>query len=68
MEQFDGDTCFPNTAAIQDIAGVNPEDIIAGSFINSVWKVPYFAILDYDSKTNHKRVVVAIRGTLSLQV
>lgn len=46
------------------MAGVFPEDIIAASFINSVWKVPYYAA--YDSK--EKRLIVAVRGTLSLQV
>lgn len=64
LEQFDGDTCFPNTTVIQDITGVFPENIITASFVNSVWKVPYYAA--YDS--HNKRLVIALRGTLSLQV
>ncbi len=64
LEHFEGDTCYPNTAAIQEIAGVYPEEIITASFINSVYKVPYYAAYDLDNK----RLVVAIRGTLSLQV
>ena len=68
LEQFDGDTCFPNSAAIRDIAGVRPENLIHGSFINCVCRVPFYVAEDWDPQTGKTRVIVAIRGTLSLQV
>jgi hypothetical protein len=48
---------------------VRPEDIIAASFINCISKVPFYVAQDvYDTERGHKRVIIAIRGTLSLEV
>lgn len=65
IQQFDGDTGFPNLAAIKAIAGVEGEDIIDASFINDVHIVPFYVAVD--RQDGRKDLVIAIRGTLSIK-
>ena len=65
-QRFDGDTCFPNLAAIKAIAGVEEEDIIDASFINSVHIVPFYVAID--ERHGYKDLIIAVRGTLSIKV
>ena len=66
MQQFDGDTGFPNPAAIKTIAGVPEEDIIDASFVNSIHIVPFYVALD--NREGRKDLVIAVRGTFSIKV
>ena len=66
IQQFDGDTGFPNLAAIKAIAGVEGEDIIDASFINDVHIVPFYVAVD--RQDGRKDLVIVIRGTLSIKV
>lgn len=64
--QFDGNTCFPNQAAIQAMTGIEVEDIVTASFVNLVHIVPFYVIkIDNDGR---KELIIAIRGTLSIKV
>lgn len=66
LQQFDGDTGFPNLAAIKAIAGIEEEDIIDASFINSVLIVPFYVAVD--RRDGREDLVIAVRGTLSIKV
>ncbi len=66
IQQFDGDTGFPNLAAIKTIAGVEGEDIIDASFVNGVHIVPFYVAVD--RREGREDLVIAIRGTLSIKV
>ena len=66
IQQFDGDTGFPNSAAIKAIAGVEEEDIIDASFINSVHIVPFYVAID--RRNSCEDLVIAVRGTFSIKV
>lgn len=67
LHQFDGDTGYPNPAAIKAIAGVPEDYIIDASFVNSVHIVPFYVALDHVD-TNRKEVIIAVRGTFSIKV
>ena len=66
IQQFDGDTCYPNPAAIKAIAGVPEEDIIDASFVNSVHIVPFYVARD--NTDGRKDLIIAVRGTFSIKV
>nr|XP_027221263.1 sn1-specific diacylglycerol lipase beta-like isoform X2 [Penaeus vannamei] len=55
--------CLCNTAALKAITGLDQESISYITFHNKIYEVPFFVAID--DETEH--VVVAIRGTLSLQ-
>eukprot|EP00126_Sphaerothecum_destruens_P015843 Sdes_comp9908_c0_seq1m1449 len=59
-----GDNCFRcNYAALKLQTGLKDDDILFSTFENEIFKSPYYIALDHDKK----RVVIAIRGTLSLE-
>lgn len=61
---IEGDNCLGcETAAIRaSLPHVDDESIVHISFTNRLTEVPYFVAADH----RHKKIVVAIRGTLSL--
>lgn len=52
-----------NTAVIKMVTGLKNEDIVYVSFENKLFQVPFYIALDHKEKV----IVVAIRGTLSLE-
>eukprot|EP00529_Nitzschia_sp_RCC80_P001868 CAMPEP_0113440922 /NCGR_PEP_ID=MMETSP0014_2-20120614/810_1 /TAXON_ID=2857 /ORGANISM="Nitzschia sp." /LENGTH=878 /DNA_ID=CAMNT_0000331737 /DNA_START=104 /DNA_END=2740 /DNA_ORIENTATION=+ /assembly_acc=CAM_ASM_000159 len=52
-----------HTAALKAISGCRGSDLVYASYYDSAEKLPYCILLDHDWKT----VVVAIRGTLTLE-
>ncbi|XP_066966714.1 diacylglycerol lipase-beta-like isoform X3 [Macrobrachium rosenbergii] len=55
--------CMCHTAALKTITGLTEENITYITFHNKIYEVPFFVAIDDDTGN----VVVAIRGTLSLQ-
>lgn len=55
--------CMCNTAAFRKTTGVAHDDIVYASFQNGICEIPFYVVIDRTTKS----VVVAIRGTLSLQ-
>lgn len=53
----------PHMVAFQEISGLDAEDIIFASFKESIVVLPYVVALDHEWKS----VVIAIRGTLSME-
>jgi hypothetical protein len=53
----------PHTVALTSISGHSESDLVYASYYDSAKRIPYCIILDHDWKT----VVVAIRGTLTLE-
>ncbi|KAK7068206.1 hypothetical protein SK128_005996 [Halocaridina rubra] len=55
--------CLCHTAALKTITGLSEDNITYITFHNKIYEVPFFVAIDDETK----HVVVAIRGTLSLQ-
>ncbi|XP_052816951.1 diacylglycerol lipase-beta-like isoform X2 [Mya arenaria] len=55
--------CLCNTAAFLKTSGVHTEDIVYASLKNGIYEIPFYVVIDRESNA----VVIAIRGTLSLQ-
>ena len=56
-------SCFCHFAGLRKISGLNEMDVMYASFENDLFRAPFFVCLNHEMKT----VVVAIRGTLSMQ-
>ena len=56
-------SCFCGYAGLLGVTDLNEADIIYASFENDLYRVPFVVILDHSCEV----VVVAIRGTLSIQ-
>lgn len=64
VKYIHGDNCFHlGQTALQLETGVHSDDIVYASFHNSVYKPAFCVVLDHEKK----EVVIAIRGTLSLE-
>mmetsp|Transcript_71 Transcript_71/g.162 ORF Transcript_71/g.162 Transcript_71/m.162 type:complete len:685 (+) Transcript_71:143-2197(+) len=55
--------CNSRTIAMKAISGVEDEDIIYANYSDQVGEIPYIILLDHDWKS----IVIAIRGTMSLE-
>lgn len=55
--------CQCNTAAFKKTTGICHNEIVYASFKNDIYEIPFYVVIDKKYQT----VVVAIRGTLSLQ-
>lgn len=64
LQQFPGDRCFPNSAALKKMAEIPETNILLASFVNNVFETPFYAITNPDPE--HEEVLIAIRGTLSV--
>ncbi|KAG7360232.1 lipase class 3 [Nitzschia inconspicua] len=53
----------PHTVALELISGLSPDEIIYATFYDNADTIPYFIAVDHEWKT----IVVAIRGTLTLE-
>ncbi|XP_053393103.1 diacylglycerol lipase-beta-like isoform X2 [Mercenaria mercenaria] len=60
---FKDNCCMCNTAAFKKTTGLRHDDIVYACFKNDIYELPFYVVIDRDSNS----VVVAIRGTLSLQ-
>lgn len=49
--------------ALEDLSGLDPKDIVFATFKQSIVAVPYMIALDHEWKS----IVIAIRGTLSME-
>ena len=56
-------SCFCYLAGLRKISGLNEMDIMHVSFENDLFRTPFLVCLDHEMQT----VVIAIRGTLSMQ-
>ncbi|XP_071812700.1 diacylglycerol lipase-alpha-like isoform X3 [Apostichopus japonicus] len=54
--------CQCNYTALLELSGLDPNDIVFGTFHSAVWETPFFVALDHE----HKKVILAIRGTSSV--
>lgn len=64
-QRYEGDTeAIPYSVIISASVGLPQEYIVTASFVNSVFRVPYFVTYN----PVNKELVVAIRGSLSFQV
>ncbi|KAL5018349.1 hypothetical protein ScPMuIL_004071 [Solemya velum] len=59
----DDNCCYCHTAAIKKFTGIDQDEIIYASFHNELYEIPFFVAIDREEQA----VVVAVRGTLSLQ-
>lgn len=53
----------PHMLALEDLSGLDPKDIVFATFKQSIVAVPYMIALDHEWKS----IVIAIRGTLSME-
>lgn len=60
---FQDNSCFCGYAGLLSVTELNESDIVYASFENDLCRAPFVVLLDHD----YKSVVVAIRGTLSVQ-
>ena len=58
---------FLSKAAIRAMTGIEEKDIIVSSFKNAIHVVPFYAA-KVESNGRQKEIIIAIRGTLSIQV
>lgn len=56
-------SCFCYLAGLRKLSGLNEIDIMYASFENDLFRTPFVVCLDHEMQT----VVIAIRGTLSMQ-
>jgi sn1-specific diacylglycerol lipase len=56
-------TCRQHSIALETISGIAPEDIVYAQFRQGIMPKPYAIVLDHEWKS----IVIAIRGTLSLE-
>lgn len=64
MEVVDDNCCRCNYAVLQKLSDIGDIEIIYVTYHVDVGETPFFVALDYD----RKKVVISIRGTLSVQV
>ncbi|CAL4085355.1 unnamed protein product [Meganyctiphanes norvegica] len=55
--------CLCNTAALKAITNLTDDNLTYVTFHNKIFEVPFFVAIDHETKN----VIIAIRGTLSLQ-
>ena len=55
--------CRQHSIALESISGISPEDIVYAQFQQGIKPKPYAIVLDHEWKS----IVIAIRGTLSLE-
>lgn len=60
---FQDNSCFCGYAGLLSVTELNEADIVYASFENDICRAPFVVLLDHD----YKSVVVAIRGTISVQ-
>lgn len=63
-EVVDDNCCRCNYAVLQKLTDIGDIEIIYATYHVDVGETPFFVALDYD----RKKVVISIRGTLSMQV
>jgi hypothetical protein len=56
-------SCRQHSIALETISGISPEDIVYAQFKQGIKPKPYAIMLDHEWKS----IVIAIRGTLSLE-
>ena len=56
-------SCFCYLAGLRRISGLNEMDIMYASFENDLYRTPFLVCLDHEMQA----VVIAVRGTLSMQ-
>ncbi|XP_033102025.1 sn1-specific diacylglycerol lipase alpha-like isoform X4 [Anneissia japonica] len=59
----DDNCCHCNYAALKKISGLDDSNIVYTTFHSAVLETPFFVAIDHEMRT----VVIAIRGTLSMQ-
>lgn len=60
---FKDNCCMCNTAAFKKTTGLHHDDIVYACFNNEIYELPFYVVIDRATNS----VVLAIRGTLSLQ-
>jgi len=56
-------SCFCNLGGLLEMADIEEDQIVFCSFRNDLYCIPFYVAVDYDNEA----VVIALRGTLSLQ-
>ncbi|KAL4239389.1 hypothetical protein ACF0H5_000206 [Mactra antiquata] len=60
---FMDNCCMCNTAAFKKTTKIHHDDIVYACFKNDIYELPFYVVIDREKNA----VVVAVRGTLSLQ-